>query len=210
MGTYGESFRQVSGFLTRYLLSPTVQALAAIPAWLLIVLTAALAWHSTRSIIFAVACAIGLYVIGAFGLWAALLQTLALLICAVIITVVIGIPIGIFVAARPRFYRVLQPVLDVMQTMPSFVYLIPVLMLFGLGNVPALFATVIYAIAPLIRLTALGILQISREMHETGTAFGTNRWQMLRWVILPLAKPSIMAGINQAVMMSLSMVVLAP
>jgi len=209
VGTYGESFRQVSGFLTRYLLSPTVQGLAAIPAWLLILLTAALAWHSTRSIIFAVACAIGLYVIGAFGLWAALLQTLALLICAVIITVVIGIPIGIFVAARPRVHRVLQPVLDVMQTMPSFVYLIPVLMLFGLGNVPALFATVIYAIAPLIRLTALGILQISREMHETGTAFGTNRWQMLRWVILPLAKPSIMAGINQAVMMSLSMVVLA-
>lgn len=209
VGKYGESFRQVSGFITRYLLSPTVQLLSAIPPWLLILVTAVLAWHSTRSVIFAVTCAIGLFVIGAFGLWTALLQTLALLICAVILTVVIGIPIGIFVAGRPRVYRVLQPVLDVMQTMPSFVYLIPVLMLFGLGNVPALFATIIYAIAPLIRLTALGILQISREMHETGTAFGTNRWQMLRWVILPLAKPSIMAGINQAVMMSLSMVVLA-
>ncbi len=209
VGKYGESFRQVSGFITRYLLSPTVQVLSAIPAWLMILITAVLAWHSTRSVIFAVVCAVGLFVIGAFGLWPALLQTLALLICAVIVTVVIGIPIGIFVAGRPRVYRVLQPVLDVMQTMPSFVYLIPVLMLFGLGNVPALFATVIYAIAPLIRLTALGILQISREMHETGTAFGTNRWQMLRWVILPLAKPSIMAGINQAVMMSLSMVVLA-
>lgn len=209
VGKYGESFRQVSGFITRYLLSPTVQVLSAIPAWLMILITAALAWHSTRSVIFAIVCAVGLFVIGAFGLWPALLQTLALLICAVIVTVVIGIPIGIFVAGRPRVYRVLQPVLDVMQTMPSFVYLIPVLMLFGLGNVPALFATVIYAIAPLIRLTALGILQISREMHETGTAFGTNRWQMLRWVILPLAKPSIMAGINQAVMMSLSMVVLA-
>ncbi len=209
VGKYGESFRQVSGFITRYLLNPTVQALSAIPAWLLILVTVGLAWHSTRSMIFAVICGIGLFVIGAFGLWPALLQTLALLICAVIITVVIGVPIGIFVAGRPRVYRVLQPILDIMQTMPSFVYLIPVLMLFGLGNVPALFATVIYAIAPLIRLTALGILQISKEMHETGTAFGTNRWQMLRWVILPLAKPSIMAGINQTVMMSLSMVVLA-
>lgn len=209
VGKYGESFRQMSGFITRYLLSPTVQVLSLIPAWVLILITAILGWHSTRSFVFAAVCAVGLFVIGAFGLWTALLQTLALLVCAVIITVVIGVPIGIFVAGRPRVYRVLQPVLDVMQTMPSFVYLIPVLMLFGLGNVPALFATVIYAIAPLIRLTALGILQISREMHETGTAFGTNRWQMLRWVILPLAKPSIMAGINQAVMMSLSMVVLA-
>ncbi len=209
VGSYGETFRHVSGAITHYLLSPAERLLSAMPAWLIIILAGALAWHGTRNIVFALACMAGLYVTGAFGLWTALLQTLALLACAVLITLVIGIPAGIFVAGRPRAYRALLPVLDIMQTMPSFVYLIPVLMLFGLGNVPALFATVIYALAPLIRLTALGIRQISTEMVETGLSFGTSRWQMLAWVTLPLAWPSIMAGINQTVMMSLSMVVLA-
>ena len=105
--------------------------------------------------------------------------------------------------------KIVTPILDVMQTMPSFVYLIPVLMLFGIGKVPALFATVIYALPPLIRLTTLGITQVDHEMIEAGRSFGSTHRQLLIWIKLPQALPSIMAGINQAVMMSLSMVVLA-
>ncbi len=134
---------------------------------------------------------------------------MALLVVAVGITVVLGIPLGIVMARSRRVHQIVSPVLDVMQTMPSFVYLIPVLMLFGLGKVPALFATVVYALAPLVRLTALGIRQVSPQLTEAAQSFGSSRWQMLLWVVLPLAKPSIMAGVNQAVMMSLSMVVLA-
>ncbi|MDO5626658.1 MAG: ABC transporter permease subunit, partial [Pseudomonadota bacterium] len=112
-------------------------------------------------------------------------------------------------AYQPRLDKLLKPLLDVMQTMPSFVYLIPVLMLFGLGKVPALFATLVYAVAPLIRLTALGIREVDAHVVEAARSFGSSRWQMLRWVMLPLARPTMMAGVNQAVMMSLSMVVLA-
>ena len=137
------------------------------------------------------------------------MQTLALLAASALFIIIIGIPLGIWMARSPRLHKLLSPVLDVMQTMPSFVYLIPVLMLFGIGKVPALFATVVYAIAPLVRLTALGIRQVSPQMIEAAESFGSTRWQLLRWVLLPQAKPSIMAGLNQAVMMSLGMVVLA-
>ena len=201
--------RQVSAAIQRYMVQPVITLLIVVPAWLWIVLTGLLAWHSSRQIWFAILSMFGLFVIGAFGLWAALIQTTALLFCAVLLTVIVGVPVGIWMAFHPRSYRVLQPVLDVMQTMPSFVYLIPILMLFGLGYVPAVFATMIYAIAPLIRLTALGITQIDSEIRESAEAFGTTPRQRLFWVILPLARPSMMVGLNQTVMMSLSMVVLA-
>ncbi len=206
---FGEVFRSISQLTLTYLLLPIEKLMHITPPWLIIGLVALLGWLATRKLWFAVTCAIGLFLIGAFGLWSALVQTLALLIVSVIVTMLIGIPMGILMAGSNRLRRVVTPVLDVMQTMPSFVYLIPVLMLFGIGKVPALFATVIYALPPLIRLTMLGIKQVPHEMVEAGRSFGSNHKQLLIWIKLPQALPSIMAGINQAVMMSLSMVVLA-
>ncbi len=206
---HGEQFRSISRFTLDSLLLPLERTLQALPAWLVLLLVGGIGWHATRKWWFAALCTFGFYCIGALGLWAALMQTLALLMASALFTIIIGIPVGIWMARSRRLQKWLSPVLDVMQTMPSFVYLIPVLMLFGIGKVPALFATVVYAIAPLIRLTALGIRQVSPQMVEAAESFGSTRWQLLRWVLLPQAKPSIMAGINQAVMMSLGMVVLA-
>lgn len=206
---YGGFFRQISQITLHYLLLPIESALHFFPPWLLIVLTALLAWVATRKIWFASLCAIGLFLIGAFGLWSALISTIALLSVSVLLTILLGLPTGILIAGNKLLRRIITPMLDVMQTMPSFVYLIPVLMLFGIVKVPALFATVIYALPPLIRLTMLGINQVDKEMLEAGRAFGSSRWQMLIFIKLPQALPSIMAGINQAIMMSLSMVVLA-
>lgn len=206
---YGDVFRSISSVTLTYLLLPIERVLTIIPPWLIIAAVAILAWFGVRKIWFALACGAGLFLIGAFGLWGALVDTLALLIVSVLVTVVIGIPIGIAMSGSQILRKIVTPILDVMQTMPSFVYLIPVLMLFGIGKVPALFATVIYALPPLIRLTTLGITQVNHEMIEAGRSFGSTHWQLLIWVKLPQALPSIMAGVNQAVMMSLAMVVLA-
>ncbi|MGE6327641.1 glycine betaine ABC transporter substrate-binding protein [Psychrobacter pacificensis] len=206
---YGDIFRTISTVTFTYLLLPIERLLTIIPPWLIIALVAVLAWFGVRKIWFALACGAGLFLIGAFGLWGALIDTLALLIVSVFVTVVTGIPIGIAMSGSQLLRKTVTPVLDVMQTMPSFVYLIPVLMLFGIGKVPALFATVIYALPPLIRLTTLGITQVNHEMVEAGRSFGSTHLQLLIWIKLPQALPSIMAGINQAVMMSLAMVVLA-
>ena len=206
---YGDVFRTISTVTLTYLLLPIERLLTIIPPWLIIALVAVLAWFGVRKIWFALACGAGLFLIGAFGLWGALIDTLALLIVSVLVTVVIGIPIGIAMSGSKLLRKIVTPVLDVMQTMPSFVYLIPVLMLFGIGKVPALFATVIYALPPLIRLTTLGVTQVNHEMVEAGRSFGSTHLQLLIWIKLPQVLPSIMAGINQAVMMSLAMVVLA-
>ncbi|WP_299187539.1 glycine betaine ABC transporter substrate-binding protein [uncultured Psychrobacter sp.] len=206
---YGDVFRTISTMALTYLLLPIERLLTVIPPWIIIALVTILGWFGVRKIWFALACGAGLFLIGAFGLWGALIDTLALLIVSVLVTVVIGIPIGIAMSGSKILRKVVTPVLDVMQTMPSFVYLIPVLMLFGIGKVPALFATVIYALPPLIRLTTLGITQVNHEMIEAGRSFGSTHLQLLIWIKLPQALPSIMAGINQAVMMSLAMVVLA-
>lgn len=206
---YGDVFRTVSTIALTYLLLPIERLLTTMPPWFIIALVTVLAWFGIRKIWFALACAAGLFLIGAFGLWGALIDTLALLIVSVLVTVVIGIPIGIAMSGSKVLRKVVTPILDVMQTMPSFVYLIPVLMLFGIGKVPALFATIIYALPPLIRLTTLGITQVNHEMVEAGRSFGSTHLQLLIWIKLPQALPSIMAGVNQAVMMSLSMVVLA-
>ncbi|MFC6382062.1 glycine betaine ABC transporter substrate-binding protein [Psychrobacter glacincola] len=206
---YGDVFRAISTVALTYLLLPIERLLTLIPPWLIIALVTVLAWFAVRKIWFALACGAGLFLIGAFGLWGALIDTLALLIVSVWVTIVIGIPIGIAMSGSKLLRKVVTPILDVMQTMPSFVYLIPVLMLFGIGKVPALFATIIYALPPLIRLTTLGITQVNHEMVEAGRSFGSTHLQLLIWIKLPQALPSIMAGVNQAIMMSLSMVVLA-
>ncbi|WP_415793568.1 ABC transporter permease [Bordetella tumulicola] len=206
---YGESLRKVSEVILTKVLLPVERLMQAIPAWLFLAFVAVLSWHGTRKTLPTILYVICLYAIGAVGLWDKLMQTFSLVLVSTVFSIIVGIPIGILAAGSKVLRRVLTPVLDVMQTLPSFVYLIPVLMLFGLGKVPALFATIIYAIPPLIRLTILGLHQVDRNVMEAAQSFGVTRWQMLLRVTLPLARPSIMAGINQTTMMALAMVVVA-
>ncbi len=179
------------------------------PWWAVILVIMALAWCASRRVLFALAMGVMLCLIGFIGLWDAAMQTLSLMIVAVAISVAIGIPVGILMASFKWLRAVMLPVLDVMQTMPSFVYLIPVVMLFNLGKIAAIIATIIYAVPPVIRLTDLGIRLVDSEVLEASRAFGANRSKQLFGVQLPLAMPNIMAGVNQTTMMALAMVVIA-
>jgi len=205
---YGDMFRKISDTLL-WAVIHLESLLRATPWWLMLAAVGLLAWPATRRWLPTLVIVGLLLLVGTAGMWDKLMQTLALVLVATLLAVVIGIPLGVLAARNDRVRAVMMPLMDVMQTMPSFVYLIPVLMLFGLGKVPAILATVIYATPPLIRLTDLGIRQVDKEVMESVTAFGANRWQKLFGVQLPLALPSIMAGINQTTMMSLSMVVVA-
>src|SRR5690606_23442794 len=179
------------------------------PWWLVILAISALAGVASRRIVLPLAIAAMLFMLGVLGLWDASMQTLSIMIVAVAMSVLIGIPLGILMASFTWLRNLMLPVLDVMQTMPSFVYLIPVVMLFNLGKVAAIIATVVYAVPPVIRLTDLGIRLVDREVLEASRAFGANRFKQLFGVQLPLALPNIMAGINQTTMMALAMVVIA-
>lgn len=205
---YGSSFRAFADVVLIFLLQ-IEQVLRGAPWWLVLLAVGATGFALTRRMLFSAGLMGATLLMGVLGLWDQAMQTLSLMIAALIGAAAIGIPFGVALARYPRLRLILLPILDAMQTLPSFVYLVPALMLFGLGKVPALLATVIYATPPIVRLTDLGLRQANAEAVEAADAFGATRWQRLRWVEFPLALPSIMAGLNQATMMALSMVVVA-
>ncbi|NIR29055.1 MAG: proline/glycine betaine ABC transporter permease [Gammaproteobacteria bacterium] len=205
---YGDYFEAAANALL-FVLVKVEQFLRGMPWWIVLLAVAATAYHASRSIKLTGGMAGAMVLIGSLGLWDLAMQTLALMLIATSISVVIGIPIGILLSRSDRVRTIVLPLLDLMQTMPSFVYLIPALMLFGLGKVPAIVATVIYAVPPLIRLTDLGIRLVDTEVIEASKAFGASRRQLLFGVQIPLALPNIMQGVNQTTMMALAMVVIA-
>jgi len=205
---WGPAFDAVGNVILQMLLG-IEKFLLWLPWWVIVPLVGLLAWRVMHRWWLGLLMASFLVLIGSFGYWDLSMMTLAVVIASVIISLAIGIPTGILMARSDRIEAIIKPQLDAMQTMPSFVYLIPALMLFGLGKVPAVFATIIYAVPPVIRLTNVGIRQVSHSVIEAAQAFGSSSRQILFDVQIPLAIPSIMVGINQTTMMALAMVVIA-
>ena len=187
----------------------TADALLFLPPLILLVIIAAIAHLLQRNWRITLFVFLGMLFIVNLGLWKEMVETLVLVLFATLASLLIGIPIGILAARRRAVWHTIAPILDMMQTLPTFVYLVPMLALFGLGVVPGLFATVIFAVPAPIRLTYLGISQVPVALVEAGESFGSTRWQLLYRVKLPAALPTIMAGITQCIMLSLSMVVIA-
>lgn len=203
---FATTFDAISVFISS-VLSGIQSALNYIPWWLYVMLIAFSVWKTTGKKLSALILASLTVCIGLFGLWALAIETLSIILASVLISLILGVPLGVMTAEYPRSASFMKPLLDGMQTMPSFVYLIPAMMFFGLGKVPAVFATLIYAMPPVIRLTALGLQQVPKPAQEAAIAYGATRWQLLKEVRIPLAMPGIMAGINQTTMMALAMVV---
>ena len=206
---HGAGFFDGLSVVVRGSIDAVLSVLLAIPAPALILAVAALAWWLRRSIPLAIFVVLALAFIINQGYWIATLETLSLVLVAATTSTIIGVPLGIASARRPRLHAAMRPVLDLMQTLPTFVYLTPTLVLFGLGVVPGLISTVIFALPAPIRLTHLGISSVPASIREAGEAFGATRLQLLLKVELPSAAPTIIAGITQCIMLSLSMVVIA-
>lgn len=192
-----------------WLIEGSTDLLLAVPALLLIALITALAWWLHRRRGLTAFTALSLLLIINLGLWEETVQTLVLVLYATLFCMLIGVPLGIHAAHHPRLNAMLRPVLDLMQTIPTFVYLIPTLILFGLGVVPGLISTIVFALAAPVRLTSLGISEVPKSLLEAGESFGCTRMQQLWRIELPHAMPTILAGLTQCIMLSLSMVVIA-
>ncbi|AZO37169.1 choline ABC transporter permease subunit [Mesorhizobium sp. M2A.F.Ca.ET.037.01.1.1] len=201
-------FRAFSNGLN-FILDGAVSILLMVPPVLLALVIAIVAWLLQRSRPLAIGVFLGLIFIINQNLWKQTVQTLVLVVAAAAMAMAIGVPLGIWAAHKPKVYRVMLPVLDLMQTLPTFVYLIPVLTLFGLGNAPGLIVTIIFVIPTAVRLTHLGVVSVPKAIIEAGEAFGATKRQLLWKVELPSALPTIMAGLTQSIMLSLSMVVFA-
>lgn len=205
---WGDKFEAAASPLLM-LLKAIEDLLIATPWWLIMAILVGIAWLATRSWKLPAIVLVSLLFLGVMDLWKDAMTTMALMITATITAIIVSIPVGVWMSRSLKVRNVITPILDLMQTLPSFVYLIPTVMIFGPGKIPALIATIVYAAPPLVRLTDLGLRSVDPAVMEASRAFGTSPRQRLFGVQIPLALPTILAGVNQTTMMALAMVVIA-